>query len=74
MNTTVTISAFAVDYSEKAYKLLYANSFEFIPKSQCKFIESQKKGEEFDNEGSNYFEIPLWLANRLKGINYYSIC
>jgi len=69
---TITMSAFAEDYSEKAWKFLFGrNQFEFVPKSQAIFVESAKKGEEFDNGGSNYFEIPLWLFKKLKGTEFY---
>lgn len=74
-NEIVTISAFSEDYSEKAYKLYYANNqFEFIPKSFCKFIEAQKTGKDF-GEGveSRYFEIPYWIYKNLKGVEFYSV-
>lgn len=71
---TIIFSAFSEDYSEKSYKLLFGkNQFEFVPKSQVRFIESQKKGNEFDNGGSNYFEISKWLLKKLKGFQYYGI-
>ena len=71
---TVTVSAYSEDYSEKAYKFFYGNNnFEFVPKSQAKFLESSKTGEEF-GEGveSRCFEIPTWLASKLKGASYYT--
>ncbi len=70
----ITVSAFSEDYSEKAYKFYYANNqFEFVPKSQVTFLEAEKTGENF-GEGieSRYFEMPLWLARKLKGHEFYS--
>ena len=71
---TVTVSAFSSDYSDKAYKFHYGdNQYEFVPKSQVKFIESAKTGESF-GEGveSRCFEMPAWLASKLKGAKFYS--
>ena len=70
----IVVSAYSEDYSEKAYKFIYANNkFEFLPKSQVKFVENSKGTAEF-GEGveSRWFEMPLWLANKLKGIEFYS--
>ena len=70
---TITLSAFATDYNDKCYKLHYANDkFEFIPKSKCTLDEAPK-GINHDTPESCYFTIPLWLAERLKGIDYYDI-
>ncbi|MDR2084322.1 MAG: hypothetical protein LBP67_04945 [Bacteroidales bacterium] len=72
---TITISAFSEDYSEKAYKFYFANNqFEFVPKSQVKFLENSKGGEEF-GEGieSRYFELPTWLFSKLKGVEFYGV-
>lgn len=72
---TVTISAFSENYNEKAYKLHFgSNQFEFVPKSQVKFIENAK-GENTFGEGieSRFFEMPLWLVKKLKGTSFYTI-
>lgn len=69
----VHISAYATDYSEKAYKLWYADGrFEFIPKSMAMLTEAPK-GIDRDDPRSCYFRIARWLLPRLKGIEYYSV-
>ena len=61
----VTVSAYYKDYNEKAWKFLYGkNQCEFLPKSQVILIE--KAGN------TAYFEMPKWLADGLKGRNFYS--
>lgn len=71
----ITISAFSEDYSEKSYKFYFANNqFEFVPKSQVKFIEAEKTGSEFGpGIESRYFSIPLWLVKKLRGVEFYGI-
>lgn len=69
----IAVSAFSEDYSEKAYKFYFANhQFEFVPKSLVSFSEDEK-GKEF-GEGikSRWFIMPVWLAKKLKGSEYYS--
>lgn len=69
----VTMSAYATDYNEKCYKLHYGkNNFEFIPKSQCELVEAPN-GIDNKEPQSCYFELPMWLAKKLKGIDYYGI-
>ena len=70
---TITISAFSEDFSEKSYKFHYGkNLFEFVPKSQAKFIETIKGEEKFGTGiESRYFELPIWLFNKLKGKEFY---
>lgn len=75
MTTTekITISAFSEDYSEKSYKFYFAkNQFEFVPKSQVKFIETSNGGSDFGTGiESRYFELPTWLLSKLRGVEYY---
>ena len=69
----ITISAFSENYSEKSYKFYFCNNnFEFVPKSQVKFIENSDGTLDF-GEGieSRYFEIPVWLFSKLKGCEFY---
>jgi len=72
---TTTISAFSEDYSEKAYKFHFSkNQFEFVPKSQAKFIETSNGNQEFGSGiESRFFEMPTWLVRKLRGIEYYGI-
>ena len=73
MEKQITISAYATDYNDKCYKLYFArNGYEFIPKSRCKLVEAPA-GISDSQPQSCYFEIPLWIANKLKGMEYYSI-
>lgn len=68
----ISMSAYATDYSDKAYKLWYAkNSFEFLPKSQAKMTEAPD-GIDAEDPRSCWFEVPVWLAKKLKGTQYYS--
>lgn len=68
----ITISAFSEDYSENAYKFYFANQFEFVPKSQVKFIESSNGSQDFGaGIESRYFELPIWLFSKLRGVEYY---
>ena len=72
---TIVISAYSEDYNEKSYKFHYGkNLFEFVPKSQVKFIEHSNGTTEF-GEGieSRYLEMPNWLFDKLKGTNFYGI-
>jgi hypothetical protein len=70
---TITISAFSEDFSEKSYKFHYGkNRFEFVPKSQVKFIENGNGKQEFGTGiESRYFELPIWLFNKLQGKEFY---
>ena len=72
---TITISAFSEDYNEKSYKFHYGlNLFEFVPKSQVKFIETGKGAQEFGTGiESRFFEMPIWLFNKLQGQRFYGI-
>jgi len=69
----VVISAYSEDYSEKSYKFYYGqNNYEYVPKSQVKFVEHSNGTLEFGSQiHSRYFEMPLWLYSKLKGIEYY---
>ena len=71
----VTISAFSSDYSDKAFAFHFGkNQREFVPKSQVKFIENKNGGAEFgEGIASRWFSIPVWLVNRLQGINFYTV-
>ena len=74
-SNNVTLSAYSEDYSDKSYKFYFGNNnFEFVPKSQVEFLESEKTGENF-GEGiqSRYFSIPKWLVYKLKGVEFYGI-
>ena len=69
----IIISAFSENYSEKAYKFYFGkNNFEFVPKSQVKFIENSDGTLDF-GEGieSRFFEMPVWLFSKLKGCEFY---
>jgi hypothetical protein len=72
---SITISAFSADYTDRSYKFFYGNgNFELVPKSQVRFLEAAETGSDFgDGIQSRYFELPMSLFNKLKGINYYSI-
>lgn len=68
----ITISAFCEDYSLKAYKLYFGNSFEFLPKSRVQFLENSNGDCNFGTGiESRYFKVPMWLFNRLHGVNFY---
>lgn len=74
MADKITVSAYSSDYSDEVYKFHYGrNQFEFVPKSQAVFLETVTGETEF-GEGiqSRYFEIPAWLANKLKGADFYT--
>lgn len=74
MNKTITVSAFSDDAGE-FYRFYYgANNFEDVPKSEVKFLEASKTGEDF-GEGieSRYFEVPIEIFKELKGVEFYSI-
>ena len=82
VTSTITVSAFCEDYSPKAYKFLYAKDrYEFVPKSQVKFLEraTSENNQELDYEKfgegveSRYFEMPLWLFSKLRGVEFYGV-
>lgn len=69
-NQKVSISAFSSDYSDRAFAFYFGkNKKEFVPKSLVEFIEN-KFGEGI---ASRWFSIPVWLVNKLQGINYYTV-
>lgn len=68
----VSLNAYATDYSDKAYKLFYGkNSYEFLPKSKATLTEAPN-GIDTDEPRSCWFDLPLWLAEKLKGSQYYT--
>ena len=70
----ITVSAFSEDYNENSYKFHYGNkNFEFVPKSQVVFVEHNGSTEFGTGIESRFFEMPVWLFARLKGIEFYGI-
>lgn len=68
----ISMSAYATDYSDKAYKLWFLkNSYEFLPKSKATLTEAPD-GIDTSEPRSCWFELPLWLAEKLKGAQFYA--
>jgi len=81
VTSIITVSAYCEDYSHKAYKFYFADTnYEFVPKSQIKFLErATSENNDFNldysefgkGRESRYFEMPLWLFSKLKGHEFY---